>query len=122
MAARAAVEERRRYAHEQLLLGRSTTSIVSELSEWPGVSSRLAQMAVKAAYERMVADVVGSGVDRPAMAAKIGHLLELSIAKAVQQNNYGAVASLASRLMDLYSLTPQASAGAYGTRGRSRVG
>jgi hypothetical protein len=123
MACHDAVKQRREYAWRQLLAGRSTTSVVSELTEREGgCSRRMAQLAVQHAYRQIVSDIEGSGVDRVQMAAKLGHLLETAIEKAMAQNNPGAVAALSSRLMDLYALQPQPSAAAYGSRGRSRVG
>jgi hypothetical protein len=120
MAGRGVVRQRQDWAFKRLLTGASTTAVVAELADREGVSRRTAQNDVRAAYQRLVDDVLGSGVDRAGMAAKLGHLLECSIEKAMAENNPGAVSALSSRLMELYSLVPPASRS--GTHGRSRNG
>lgn len=107
MAGRGVVAQRQDWAFRRLLTGASTTAVVAELADREGVSRRTAQNDVRSAYAQLVADVQGSGVDRAAMAAKLGHILETAIEKAMAQNNPGAVASLCSRLMELYALNPQ---------------
>jgi hypothetical protein len=107
MASTPTVEERRRWAWEQLAAGRSTSRLAAELAERYGVGRRTAHRDVGEAYKRFREDLELPELDKPAMIARLVSILEDSLEKSARTNNAGATVAATRVLIDLLGLNPE---------------
>jgi len=102
MAGRSATAERINWALEQLMAGRGSTAVVTDLTQWAGVSRRQAQRVVAKAHQTLVDDL--DKTERVHMTAQLVHLLMESAAQAIKAKNSGAVVGISRELRALVGL------------------
>ena len=102
MAGRSDTSERVSWALEQLMAGRSSTAVVTELTQWAGIGRRQAQRIIAKAYQTLVNDL--DQVERKDLAAQLVHLLMESAAQAIKAKNSGAVVGISRDLRALVGL------------------
>ena len=102
MAGSAATTERVNWALEQLMAGRGSTAVVTEMSERWGVSRRQAQRITAKAHQTMVSDL--DQTERTHLTAQLVHLLMESAAQAIKAKNSGAVVGISRELRSLVGL------------------
>lgn len=107
MAARSVTTERIAWAVECLIACRSTTAVVSQLSEREGISRRQAQRLVAKAHKVLLSDIEQVGLDRREMVAQLVHALMESLSKALASNQPAAAVAAVRAIDDLCQLTPQ---------------
>jgi len=105
MAGPSVTAERIQWAVDRLLECRSTSAVVSQLSEREGLSRRQAQRIVGRAHAVLVEDLEGSGVDRQQIVAQIEHGLMEALGKALASSQPAAVVGAARELRELLQLT-----------------
>jgi hypothetical protein len=88
-----------------LLEGCSASSVVAQLSESEGISTRQARRIVKVAYQQLAADV--SEIDRRELTAQTVHILQMAMKSALASGHASAVAGCAKTLMELIGLGQQ---------------
>ena len=104
MAGRSATTERVNWALEQLTAGHSSTAVVSQMTQWAGVSRRQAQRITAKAHQMIVSDL--DETERVHMTAQLVHLLMESAAQALKAKNSGAVVGVSRELLALVGLGP----------------
>ena len=97
-------DHRRTTALNLLLKGTSASAAVSLLSDSEGISRRQAQRYVKAGYEQLRIDIESCGVDRVAQVSKLVHLLESTMAIAMEAKQFNAVVAASRELRELLGL------------------
>ena len=102
MAGRSATTERVNWALEQLMAGRGSTAVVTDLSQRWGVSRRQAQRITAKAHQTMVSDL--DQTERTHLTAQLVHLLMESAAQAIKAKNSGAVVGISRELRSLVGL------------------
>jgi len=102
MAGRSATTERVNWALEQLMAGRGSTAVVTDLSQRAGVSRRQAQRVVAKAHQTLVSDL--DQTQRTHLTAQLVHLLMESAAQAIRAKNSGAVVGISRELRALVGL------------------
>jgi len=102
MAGRSATTERVNWALEQLMAGRGSTAVVTDLSQRAGVSRRQAQRVVAKAHQTLVSDL--DQTERTHLTAQLVHLLMESAAQAIKAKNSGAVVGISRELRALVGL------------------
>jgi len=107
MASRAVTAERLDWAVRRLTECRSTTSVVSLLSEREGISRRQAQRLVAKAYKVLLSDIEQVGLDRREMVAQLVHALMETLSKALASNQPAAAVAAVRAINDLCLLTAQ---------------
>jgi predicted transcriptional regulator len=105
MAGPSVTAERIQWAVDRLLECRSTSAVVSQLSEREGLSRRQAQRIVGRAHAVLVQDLEGAGVDRQQIVAQIEHGLMEALGKALASSQPAAVVGAARELRELLQLT-----------------
>jgi hypothetical protein len=106
MAARSVTAERIAWAVDCLIACRSTTAVVSQLSEREGISRRQAQRLVAQAHKILLSDIEQVGLDRREMVAQLVHALMESLSKALASNQPAAAVAAVRAIDDLCQLTP----------------
>jgi len=107
MAARSATAERVSWALERLIECRSTTAVVTQLSDREGISRRQAQRLVAKAHKVLLSDIEQVGLDRREMVAQLVHALMESLSKALASNQPAAAVAAVRAIDDLLQLTAQ---------------
>ena len=102
MACRSATTERVNWALEQLTAGHSSTAVVSQMTQWAGVSRRQAQRITAKAHQTLVTDL--DQTERTHLTAQLVHLLMESAAQAIKAKNSGAVVGISRELRALVGL------------------
>lgn len=102
MACHGAVAKRVDWALAELLKLRSTSAVVSELTEREGCSRRTAQRAVKRAHELLVADL--EDVDRRHVVAQLEHALFAAASKALEDGQPAVIVGVSRELRALLQL------------------
>ena len=98
-------DHRRSTALNLLLGGASASSAVSLLAAQEGISRRQAQRYVRAGYAQIQIDIESCGVDRVPQVAKLVHLLETTMAIAMESKQCAAAVGAARELRELLSLS-----------------
>jgi len=106
MAARSVTAERIAWAVDSLIACRSTTAVVSQMSEREGISRRQAQRLVAKAHKILLSDIEQVGLDRREMVAQLVHALMESLSKALASNQPAAAVAAVRAIDDLCQLTP----------------
>lgn len=107
MASRAVTTERIAWAVDCLIACRSTTAVVSQLSEREGISRRQVQRLVAKAHKVLLSDIEQVGLDRRELVAQLVHALVESLSKALASNQPAAAVAAVRAIDDLCKLTPQ---------------
>ena len=102
MASTVATAERVNWAIEQLMAGRGSSAVVSEMSERWGITRRQAQRLTKRAHQTLVQDL--DQVERVDMTAQLIALLMASAERAIRSGNAGAVVGISRELRALVGL------------------
>ena len=102
MASPVAAKERANWALQQLMAGRGSSAVVSEMADRWGISRRQAQRIVSKAHQTLVDDL--DQTERVHMTAQLVHLLMASAAEAMKQKNSGAVVGISRELRALVGL------------------
>lgn len=102
MAGRSAATERVNWALEQLMAGRGSTAVVSDVSQRWGISRRQAQRITAKAHQTLVTDL--DHTERTHLTAQLVHLLMESAAQAIKAKNSGAVVGISRELRALVGL------------------
>jgi predicted transcriptional regulator len=105
MAGPSVTAERIQWAVDRLLECRSTSAVVSQLSEREGLSRRQSQRIVGRAHAVLVEDLEEAGVDRQQIVAQIEHGLMEALGKALASSQPAAVVGAARELRELLHLT-----------------
>ena len=105
MASPSVTAERIQWAVDRLLECRSTSAVVSQLSEREGLSRRQSQRIVGRAHAVLVEDLEVAGVDRQQIVAQIEHGLMEALGKALASSQPAAVVGAARELRELLHLT-----------------
>ena len=98
-------DHRRSTALNLLLKGTSASAAVSLLSAQEGISRRQSQRYVAAAYQLLKIDIENCGVDRVPQVAKLVHLLESTMAIAMEHRQCSAAVGAARELRELLGLS-----------------
>lgn len=98
-------DHRRTTALNLLLKGTSASAAVSLLSAQEGISRRQSQRYVRQGYEQIQADIENCGVDRVPQVAKLVHLLETTMAIAMESKQCAAAVGAARELRELLGLS-----------------
>ena len=102
MACKGATAGRVSWALGELMAGRGSSAVVSDLSQREGVSRRQAQRLVGKAYEVLQSDL--DLVERKDLAAQLVHLLMTAAEQALKAKNSGAVVGVSRELRALLGL------------------
>ena len=102
MAGRSAATERINWALEQLMAGRGSSAVVSEMTLRWGISRRQAQRITAKAHQTLVTDL--DQTERTHLTAQLVHLLMESAAQAIKAKNSGAVVGISRELRALVGL------------------
>jgi hypothetical protein len=102
MASPVAAKERINWALQQLMAGRGSSAVVSEMAEKWGISRRQAQRITSKAHQTLVQDL--DHVERTHLTAQLIHLLMESAAQAIKAKNSGAVVGISRELRALVGL------------------
>jgi hypothetical protein len=107
MASPVAAKERINWALQQLMAGRGSSAVVSEMAEKWGISRRQAQRITVKAHQTLVTDL--DQTERVHLTAQLVHLLMESAAQAIKAKNSGAVVGISRELRALVGLGPSTS-------------
>ena len=102
MAGRSAATERINWALEQLMAGRGSSAVVSEMTQLWGIGRRQAQRITAKAHQTLVTDL--DQTERTHLTAQLVHLLMESAAQAIKAKNSGAVVGISRELRALVGL------------------
>jgi len=102
MASTVATTERVNWALEQLMAGRGSSAVVSEMSQRWGITRRQAQRLTKRAHQTLVQDL--DIVERTDMTAQLIALLMASAEQALKAKNSGAIVGISRELRALVGL------------------
>ena len=98
-------DHRRTTALNLLLKGTSASAAVSLLAAQEGISRRQSQRYVRQGYQQLQIDIENCGVDRVPMVAKLVHLLESTMAIAMEAKQCAAAVGAARELRELLGLS-----------------
>ena len=107
MAARSVTAERIAWAVDCLIACRSTTVVVSQLSDREGISRRQAQRLVAKAHKVLLSDIEQVGLDRREMVAQLVHAFMETLSKALASNQPAAAVAAVRAINDFCLLTAQ---------------
>jgi len=102
MACHGAVAQRVDWALGELLKLRSTSAVVTDLTEREGCSRRTAQRAVKRAHELLVADL--EDIDRRHVVAQLEHALFAAANKALEEGQPAVIVGVSREVRSLLNL------------------
>jgi ABC-type transporter Mla MlaB component len=102
MASSVATTERVNWALEQLMAGRGSSAVVSEMSQRWGITRRQAQRLTKRAHQTLVQDL--DVVERTDLTAQLIALLMASAEQALKARNSGAIVGISRELRALVGL------------------
>jgi len=102
MAGRSTATERINWALEQLMAGRGSSAVVSEMTQRWGIGRRQAQRITAKAHQTLVTDL--DQTERTHLTAQLVHLLMESAAQAIKSKNSGAVVGISRELRALVGL------------------
>jgi hypothetical protein len=102
MAGPSVITERVNWALEQLMAGRGSSAVVSDVSQKWGISRRQAQRITAKAHQTLVTDL--DQTERVHLTAQLVHLLMESAAQAIKAKNSGAVVGISRELRALVGL------------------
>ena len=102
MACHGAVAKRIDWALAELLKLKSTSAVVTELTQREGCSRRTAQRAVKRAHERLVADL--EDIDRRHVVAQLEHALFAAANKALEEGQPAVIVGVSREVRSLLNL------------------
>jgi hypothetical protein len=102
MASPVAAKERINWALQQLMAGRGSSAVVSEMAEKWGISRRQAQRITSKAHQTLVQDL--DHVERTHLTAQLIHMLMASAEQAMKAKNSGAVVGISRELRALVGL------------------
>ena len=101
---KSAPAHRQQLALDLLLTGKSATATVAYLTQHCSISRRQAQRTVAAAYQLLKADIDACAIDRPVQVAKLIHLLESTMAIAMESKQCAAAVAASRELRELLGL------------------
>jgi hypothetical protein len=102
MAGRSTATERINWALEQLMAGRGSSAVVSEMTQRWGIGRRQAQRITAKAHQTLLTDL--DQTERTHLTAQLVHLLMESAAQAIKAKNSGAVVGISRELRALVGL------------------